>query len=54
MALKTTLEDLFGPTLHLMPSTMAMTFPADFEKLSTRFYRSKITSWMASQEEDYR
>eukprot|EP00884_Botryococcus_braunii_P018904 jgi/Botrbrau1/5698/Bobra.0071s0031.1 len=54
MALKGTLEELFGPTLYLMPSTMAMTFPSDFEKLHMHFYRSKITSWMASQEEDNR
>ena len=31
-----------------------LTFPTAFERLHVGFYRSKITSWMAAQEEDYR
>ncbi|KAK9814559.1 hypothetical protein WJX72_007850 [[Myrmecia] bisecta] len=53
-ALKAALEELFGPTLHLTSSTVELTFPTAFERLHVSFYRSKITSWMASQEEDYR
>lgn len=52
--LKITLQELFGATLHLTASTVAMTFPTAFERLHVSFYRSKITSWMAAQEEDYR
>ena len=52
--LKTTLQELFGATLHLTASTVAMTFPTAFDRLHVSFYRSKITSWMAAQEEDYR
>lgn len=29
-------------------------FPRAFERIGVSFYRSKITSWMAAQEEDYR
>lgn len=29
-------------------------FPRAFERIGVGFYRSKITSWMAAQEEDYR
>ena len=53
-ALKHTLEELFGPTLHLSSSTLELTFPASFGRLQNAFYRSKVTSWMAAQEEDYR
>lgn len=52
--LKHTLEELFGPTLHLSCATMELMFPTSFSRLSTIFYRSKVTSWMAAQEEDYR
>lgn len=52
--LKATLQELFGATLHLTASTVAMTFPTAFDRLHVSFYRSKITSWMAAQEEDYR
>ena len=33
---------------------MELMFPTSFGRLSTTFYRSKVTSWMAAQEEDYR
>ena len=33
---------------------MELSFPTAFERLHTAFYRSKLTSWMAAQEEDYR
>ncbi|DBB17173.1 TPA: hypothetical protein ACH3X3_014241 [Trebouxia sp. C0006] len=52
--LKATLQELFGATLNLSASTVAMTFPTAFDRLHVSFYRSKITSWMAAQEEDYR
>ena len=52
--LKATLQELFGATLHLSASTIAMNFPTAFDRLRISFYRSKITSWMAAQEEDYR
>ena len=52
--LKATLQELFGATLLLSASTVAMTFPTAFDRLHVSFYRSKITSWMAAQEEDYR
>ena len=29
-------------------------FPTAFARVGIAFYRSKITSWMAAQEEDYR
>jgi len=48
------LEDLFGPTLHLNASTLELSFPTAFQRLHISFYRSKLTSWMAAQEEDYR
>jgi hypothetical protein len=53
-ALKSTLEELFGPTLHLDARFMEMAFPGGFERMHIGFYRSKITSWMAAQEEEYR
>ena len=48
------LEELFGPTLHLNASTLEVSFKTAFQRLHTTFYRSKLTSWMAAQEEDYR
>ena len=48
------LEELFGPTLHLSAAVVELSFPTAFERLHTAFYRSKLTSWMAAQEEDYR
>jgi hypothetical protein len=48
------LEELFGPTLHLNASTLELSFPTAFQRLHISFYRSKLTSWMAAQEEDYR
>ena len=53
-SLKHSLEELFGPTLHLSSASMELMFPTSFTRLSTIFYRSKVTSWMAAQEEDYR
>jgi hypothetical protein len=53
-ALKSTLEELFGPTLHLDARFMEMAFPGAFERMHIGFYRSKVTSWMAAQEEEYR
>ncbi|KAK3255714.1 hypothetical protein CYMTET_35114 [Cymbomonas tetramitiformis] len=45
----------FGPTLHLSAEAVAPHFPDDtLNKLHTRFYRSKLTSWMAQQEENFR
>lgn len=44
----------FGPTLHLTSSAIESMFPRAFERIGVGFYRSKITSWMAAQEEDYR
>lgn len=52
--LKHTLEELFGPTLLLSSSSMELIFPTSFGRLSTTFFRTKITSWIAAQEEDYR
>jgi len=52
--LRHTLEELFGPTLHLSSASMELMFPTSFHRLSSIFYRSKVTSWMAAQEEDYR
>ena len=52
-SLKHTLEELFGPTLHLSSASMELMFPTSFTRLSTIFYRSKVTSWIAAQEEDY-
>ncbi len=43
-----------GPTLHLTSSAVDAMFPRAFERIGVGFYRSKITSWMAAQEEDYR
>ncbi|CAL8463928.1 g3463 [Coccomyxa elongata] len=53
-SLKNSLEELFGPTLHLNASTLEVSFPTAFQRLHISFYRSKLTSWMAAQEEDYR
>lgn len=53
-ALKRSLDSLFGSTLHLTSSVVELTFPTAFERMHVGFYRSKITSWMAAQEEDYR
>lgn len=52
--MQTSLEELFGPTLHLNASTLEVSFKTAFQRLHTTFYRSKLTSWMAAQEEDYR
>lgn len=53
-ALRDMLSDLFGTTLLLNSSSVEAMFPTAFERLGTSFYRSKVTSWMAAQEEDYR
>ena len=50
--LKEALEKL-GPTLLLSGAKVGMAFPVVAERLSNRFYRSKLTAWMAAQEEDY-
>ena len=52
MDLKKALEKL-GPTLLLSGAKIGMAFPLVAERLSNRFYRSKLTAWMAAQEEDY-
>ena len=54
VALKASLEKLFGPTLHLSAGTIELMFPSAYERLHTGFFRTKITSWMAAQEEDFR
>ena len=48
-ALKASLEEQFGPTLHLSAAVVELSFPTAFERLHTAFYRSKLTSWMAAQ-----
>ena len=53
-ATQNSLEELFGPTLHLNSGTLELSFPTAFQRLHVSFYRSKLTSWMAAQEEDYR
>ena len=53
-ALKASLDGLYGTTLHLTASNVALTFPTAFERLHVSFYRSKVTSWMAAQEEEFR
>ena len=52
--MQASLEKLFGSTLHLTGSTIELTFPSAYERLHSTFFRTKITSWMAAQEEDYR
>jgi lysophospholipid hydrolase len=42
-----------GPTLLLSGGKIGMAFPLVAERLTNRFYRSKLTAWMAAQEEDY-
>ena len=54
MILQESLEKLFGTTLHLSASTIELTFPSAYERLHSTFFRTKVTSWMAAQEEDYR
>ena len=54
LAPQNSLEELFGPTLHLNGATLELSFPTAFQRLHISFYRSKLTSWMAAQEEDYR
>ena len=53
-ALRDILTALFGPTLHLTSGVVDAMFPRAFERIGVGFYRSKITSWMAAQEEDNR
>ena len=53
-ALSTALE-AFGPTLALDRAAVAGRFAdGTVARLGTKFYRSKLTGWMAQQEEDYR
>jgi len=52
MHLKVALGNL-GPTLLLSGGKVGMAFPLVAERLRNRFYRSKLTAWMAAQEEDY-
>ena len=52
--MQASLEKLFGSTLLLSGSTIELTFPAAYERMHSTFFRTKITSWMAAQEEDYR
>ena len=44
----------YGPCLQLNSTSIGLLFPAAFERLDVLFYRSKITSWLSSQEEEYR
>jgi hypothetical protein len=44
----------YGPVLQLNSSNMRSRFPVAFDRLHVLFYRSKVTSWMAAQEEEYR
>lgn len=53
LALKEALQ-AYGPVLQLNSSNMRSRFPGAFTRLQVLFYRSKITSWMAAQEEEYR
>jgi hypothetical protein len=53
LALKETLQ-AHGPVLQLNSVNMRSRFPGAFDRLHVLFYRSKITSWMAAQEEEYR
>lgn len=52
--LKQSLEESEGPCLALTWTTMKVLFPQVCHRLQVPFYRTKVTSWMASQEEDYR
>lgn len=52
--LKQSLADSEGPCLALTWTTMKVLFPQVCHRLQVPFYRTKVTSWMASQEEDYR
>ena len=54
VALKATFEQSCGRTLHVTSRMMEMSFPTAFGRLQAPFYRAKITSWMASQEEEFR
>lgn len=51
--LKRSLEG-FGSVLLLNSTSINVMFPTASDKLDVLFYRSKITSWMARQEEEYR
>lgn len=44
----------YGPVLQLNSTNIGLLFPSAFEHLDVIFYRSKITSWLSSQEEEYR
>ncbi|GIM01831.1 hypothetical protein Vretimale_6609, partial [Volvox reticuliferus] len=44
----------FGPVLLLDATVLSLQFPTASERLDVLFYRSKVTSWMAAQEEEYR
>eukprot|EP00798_Chlamydomonas_sp_ICE-L_P019927 gene19927-26631_t len=52
-ALKEALEEQ-GPVLQLNSTSIGLLFPTAFERLDLHFYRSKITSWLSSQEEEFR
>lgn len=54
VALKSTFEQSCGRTLHVTSRMMEMSFPTAFSRLRAPFYRTKITTWMASQEEEFR
>ncbi|KAK9862379.1 hypothetical protein WJX84_007181 [Apatococcus fuscideae] len=54
VALKATFEQSCGRTLHVTSRMMEMSFPTAFSRLRAPFYRTKITTWMASQEEEFR
>lgn len=43
-----------GSVLCVNSTSMGLLFPTAFERLDVLFYRSKITSWLSAQEEEYR
>jgi CRP-like cAMP-binding protein len=53
-ALKMSLEQLEGSCLTLTWGTLSLWFPEVCRRLHVPFYRTKVTSWMASLEEEYR
>jgi hypothetical protein len=52
--LKHGLAETEGTCLTLTWQTIKVLFPQAGHRLQVPFYRTKVTSWMASQEEDYR
>ncbi|RMZ52451.1 hypothetical protein APUTEX25_000030, partial [Auxenochlorella protothecoides] len=52
--LRGTLELMWGPTLLLDAASIAAAFPTTHARLKSSFHRSKVCSWMAAQEEEFR